>query len=30
MTEENIDGLPEGSKMSMDNGYFNGKKVKDG
>jgi transposase len=24
MTEENIDGLPEGTKMSMDNGYFNG------
>nr|AAU83989.1 conserved hypothetical protein [uncultured archaeon GZfos35B7] len=24
MTEENIDGLPEWTKVSMDNGYFNG------
>jgi transposase len=24
MTEENIDGLLEGTKVSMDNGYFNG------
>jgi transposase len=24
MTEKNIDGLPEGTKMSMDNGHFNG------
>ena len=24
MTEENIDGWPEWTKVSMDNGYFNG------
>jgi len=24
LTEENLGGLPEGTKVSMDNGYFSG------